>query len=92
MGRVRIAIVTESFLPQVNGVTNSVLRVLEHLRRRGDDALVVAPGDGPQEYAGYPVVRLPAVDLPVVSSLPIGFPTRRLLRGLDEFRPDVVHL
>ncbi|GAA4844846.1 glycosyltransferase family 1 protein [Saccharopolyspora rosea] len=92
VGRVRIAIVTESFLPQVNGVTNSVLRVLEHLRRRGDDALVVAPGDGPQEYAGYPVVRLPAVDLPVVSSLPIGFPTRRLLRGLDEFRPDVVHL
>ncbi|MER7012332.1 glycosyltransferase family 1 protein [Saccharopolyspora sp. NPDC000359] len=88
----RVAIVTESFLPQINGVTNSVLRVLEHLRRRGDSALVIAPGAGPQEYAGFPVVRLPAVDLPVVSSLPIGFPTRRLLRGLQDFRPDVVHL
>ncbi|RKT84974.1 phosphatidylinositol alpha 1,6-mannosyltransferase [Saccharopolyspora antimicrobica] len=90
--RVRIAIVTESFLPQINGVTNSVLRVLEHLRRRGDSALVIAPGAGPDEYAGFPVIRLPAVDLPVVSSLPIGFPTRRLLRGLQGFRPDVVHL
>ncbi|CAM06069.1 glycosyltransferase family 4 protein [Saccharopolyspora erythraea] len=89
---VRIAIVTESFLPQVNGVTNSVLRVLEHLRHRGDSALVVAPGAGPAEHAGTPVVRLPAVDLPVVSSLPIGFPTRRLVQSLHEFQPDVVHL
>lgn len=89
---VRIAIVTESFLPQINGVTNSVLRVLEHLRRRGDQALVIAPGPGPDEYAGFPVIRLPAVDLPMVSSLPIGFPSRRVLRGLQEFAPDVVHL
>lgn len=92
MRGVRIAIVTESFLPQVNGVTNSVLRVLEHLRRRGDAALVIAPGPGPDEHEGTPVVRLPAVDLPVVSSLPIGFPSRRLLSGLRDFQPDVVHL
>ncbi|WP_199740609.1 glycosyltransferase family 4 protein [Saccharopolyspora rhizosphaerae] len=88
----RIAIVTESFLPQINGVTNSVLRVLEHLRRRGDQALVIAPGTGEDEYAGFPVLRLPAVDLPIVSSLPIGLPNRRVLRGLQEFGPDVVHL
>ncbi|MFC7341622.1 glycosyltransferase family 4 protein [Saccharopolyspora griseoalba] len=88
----RIAVVTESFLPQINGVTNSVLRVLEHLRRRGDEALVIAPGQGPDSYAGFPVVRLPAMDLPVVSSLPIGLPSRRVLRELGEFGPDVVHL
>lgn len=89
---VRIAIVTESFLPQVNGVTNSVLRVLEHLKRRGDAALVIAPGPGDDEHEGTPVVRLASVDLPVVSSLPIGFPSRRLLAGLRDFQPDVVHL
>jgi phosphatidylinositol alpha 1,6-mannosyltransferase len=90
---VRVAIVTESFLPQVNGVTNSVLRVVEHLCERGHDVLVIAPGlTGPAEYRGAPVVRIPAVDLPVVNSLPIGLPTRTVLTAMTAFGPDVVHL
>lgn len=91
--QVRVAIVTESFLPSVNGVTNSVLRVVEYLRERGHQVLVVAPGlAGPSEYRGAPVVRIPAVELPVVNSLPIGLPTRTVLTALAGFRPDVVHL
>lgn len=88
----RVAIVTESFLPQVNGVTNSVLRVIEHLTERGHQVLVVAPGPGPLRYRGAPVVRIPALDLPVVNSLPIGVPTRTVLTALRDFAPDVVHL
>ncbi len=88
----RVAIVTESFLPRVNGVTNSVLRVLEHLSAHGHQALVVAPGAGADDHRGTPVVRVPAVDLPRVSSLPVGVPTRRVLTALADFGPDVVHL
>ncbi|WP_199542713.1 glycosyltransferase family 1 protein [Prauserella sp. PE36] len=88
----RVAIVTESFLPQVNGVTNSVLRVVEHLGEHGHEVLVIAPGAGQEEYRGAPVVRVPAVDLPVVNSLPVGVPTRTVLTALAHFVPDVVHL
>jgi phosphatidylinositol alpha 1,6-mannosyltransferase len=89
---VRVAIVTESFLPQVNGVTNSVLRVVEHLRERAHDVLIIAPGPGPDSYRGAPVVRIPALDFPGVNSLPIGVPTRTVLNALAAFGPDVVHL
>jgi phosphatidylinositol alpha 1,6-mannosyltransferase len=89
---VKIGIVTESFLPSINGVTNSVLRILEHFRERGHDAVVVAPGDGPSEYAGAPVVRVPAVPLPVYRSFPIALPTRQVESVLRDFQPDVVHL
>ncbi|MBE8517622.1 glycosyltransferase family 1 protein [Amycolatopsis sp. H6(2020)] len=88
----RVAIVTESFLPQVNGVTNSVLRVVEHLRERAHDVLIIAPGPGPDSYRGAPVIRIPALDVPGVSSLPIGLPTRTVLNALAAFGPDVVHL
>jgi len=89
---VRVAIITESFLPQVNGVTNSVTRVLDHLAGRGHSALVVAPGSGPQTYAGVPVVRVRAVGLPFYRSFTIGLPTRQVEAVLSAFDPDVVHL
>src|ERR1044072_410773 len=93
VGAVRGAIVRESFLPQVNGLTNSVLRVVEHLHRRGHDTLVVAPGTvGPERYRHAEVTRVRAVDLPVISSLPIGVPSPKVHAALAEFAPDVVHL
>lgn len=89
----RVAIVSECFLPVVDGVTNSVLRVVEHLTAAGHEVLVVAPGvDGPSEYAGAPVVRVRELNLPVVRSMPVGVPSRRVLTALRGFRPDVVHL
>ncbi|MBS2964078.1 glycosyltransferase family 1 protein [Actinocrinis puniceicyclus] len=88
----RVAVVTESFLPQVNGVTNTVGRILEHLAAHGHDALVVAPRPGPSVYAGFPVVAVPGVGLPGYREFKLGLPTRRVERLLREFGPDLVHL
>ncbi|HEY0807912.1 MAG TPA: glycosyltransferase family 1 protein [Pseudonocardiaceae bacterium] len=88
----RIAVVTESFLPTINGVTNSVCRILEHFALRGHQALVITPGDGPAEYAGHRVVAVPGVALPGYRSFVLGLPTARLREILADFAPDVVHL
>ena len=39
----RIAIITESFPPDVNGVAHCVVRVAENLVRKGHHPLVIAP-------------------------------------------------
>lgn len=93
----RVAIVAESFLPNVNGVVNSVLRVLEYLRQEGHEAIVIAPGarDHQEEiftYKGFRIVRVPTVEVPGINSLPIGVPLPSVLTELSRFRPDVVHL
>jgi phosphatidylinositol alpha 1,6-mannosyltransferase len=88
----RVAIVTESFLPQVNGVSNTVRHVVEELTGTGHEAVVVAPGPGPNHYRGVPVVRVRSVGLPGYRSFPVGLPDGALSRTLDRFGPDLVHL
>jgi phosphatidylinositol alpha 1,6-mannosyltransferase len=89
---VRIAVITESFLPRVNGVTNSVCRVLEQFAERGHEALVIAAKPGPEQYAGHEVVSVGGFALPGYRSFVLGLPMARLVGKLREFRPDVVYL
>ncbi|MDO8389127.1 MAG: glycosyltransferase family 1 protein [Actinomycetota bacterium] len=88
----RVAIVAESFLPAVNGVTNSVLRTVEHLRAGGHEVLLIAPGPGPSEHEGVRVERVRAFSLPGYDEVRVGSPVTRLTSILRDFDPHVVHL
>lgn len=95
----RVAIVTESFPPEVNGVSHTVLRTAEHLVRRGHQPLVVTPAPargGDQASAAVhepcPVVRIPSLPLPGYPQVRIALPSVRLEGALAEHRPDLVHL
>lgn len=94
----RIAVVAESFLPQANGVTVTVMRLLDYLAERGDEVLVLAPTPGRGKnavasYAGAEVRRFKAVPLPGYAEMRLSTPTVRALEEhLRYFSPDVVHL
>lgn len=84
----KIALVTESFLPSLNGVTNSVLRVVDTLAQHGHDVLIVAPTSVGPEYHGFPVVTCPFVPL---GGFPVAIPTPQVTQTLDRFAPDLIH-
>lgn len=90
--QLRVMVVAESFLPQINGVTNSVRRVLEHLDHENHIARLLAP-TGPETYAGFPVVKVRGAQLPFYKDFRVGLETQRRLRSaMVRFAPDVVHI
>src|SRR6266536_2198211 len=93
----RVAIITESFPPDVNGVAHCVLRVAELLTSHGHHPLVIAPQpprasrDEKTSYP-FPVVRVPAVPLPGYPGFRLGLPGRRVRAALLRHRAELVHL
>ncbi len=85
----RVVIVTESFLPSLNGVTNSVLRVLETLRSQGHEALIIAPTSPVDEYLGFRVIKTRHFHL---KQFPVALPLMAMKRIFREFEPDVIHV
>ncbi|NBV66153.1 MAG: glycosyltransferase family 1 protein [Actinobacteria bacterium] len=88
----RVAVVAESFLPQINGVTNSVLRILDFFKSNGHEAIIIAPESvgGPSEYAGFEILRVPAIN--VKGLIPIALPQQLAKARVLNFQPDVIHL
>jgi len=90
---VRIAIVTDTFTPQVNGVTMVCGRMVEFLRAAGHDVAVVAPRyPGHLSAASEGDLRVRSVPFPPYPDIRLSLPPYRAVRRyLDEFGPELVH-
>ena len=93
----RLAIVTETYLPEVNGVSLSLARLVEGLRGRGHDIQLVRPRQDPRDAAaagdGFNETLTRGVPIPRYPQLKLGLPARRtLLRQWRIRRPDLVHI
>lgn len=78
----RIALVTETFYPAVDGTTTTLKAVADRLVDRGHTVRIVAPGPGLGTYRTCHVHRTQPLE-------PVGPQVRA---ALDGFRPDVVHV
>jgi len=89
----RVAIITETFLPKVDGIVKVTCLLLDHLSKRGIDAMVIAPRYGTKEqYKDTPVRSVPSLSFPFYPEARMGFATLSLYRDLAAFNPDVAHL
>lgn len=96
-GGVRVALVAETFLPQMNGVVGSLLHTLRHLQSQGHETLVIAPRHDehpePNALSGAELALLPSIPTPGYPELRLTVTSAvRLTAILREFAPDVVHL
>src|SRR5262249_24916896 len=88
----RLAIVTENFLPKLDGVTRTLAMLLEHAQRHGHQAIVIGPEGAPERYADAPIYTARGIPLPMYPELRALFPAPRLERIVADFRPDVIHV
>jgi phosphatidylinositol alpha 1,6-mannosyltransferase len=94
---VRIAYVTESFPPDVNGVAHTAVRVAEHLITRGHEPLVIAPEPAngtplPDRAFDFPVVRVRSIGVPVYAGFRVGLPGSTVRAAVAAHHADIVHL
>ncbi len=88
----RIAIVSEVFLPKIDGITNRLRHTIERLVADGHEVFVIAPAGSVAEFAGAKVLRVPGPGFPPYPGLRVCLPDPRILWRLFRFRPDVVHV
>lgn len=77
----RIMIVTDAWLPQVNGVVRTLTTVVGELRAMGHVVEVIAPD------------RFRTIPCPTYSDIPLSLlPRRTLVRMIEAFQPDALHI
>ncbi len=90
----RIAIFTETYLPQINGVVTHIKILKEGLEALGHTVLIVtADSKAHTHYLKDNVLHCPAHNLKRIYNLDLASPVSRTrLKYLREFRPDIIHV
>jgi glycosyltransferase involved in cell wall biosynthesis len=77
----KIAIATDAWHPQMNGVVRTLGQTVDHLTAMGHRVLVISPND----FRTYPCPTYPSIRLAL-------FPGSGVRRALASFRPHAVHI
>lgn len=77
----KIAIITDAWLPQTNGVVTTLQRTRECLESMGHKVHVITP----LEFKTVPLPTYPDIRLSL-------FPKHKVFKTLDEFKPHAIHI
>lgn len=93
----RVAVVTETYPPEVNGVAMTIGRMVAGLQARGHQVQLVRPRqhreDSPASLPNFEEVLKPGMAIPRYDMLKLGLPAKQALVRLWSLRrPDIVHI
>lgn len=91
--RLRVALVTETYPPEVNGVALTLARLVGGLRERDHRVELIRPRQGRQDAGAPDELLVPGLPIPGYPGLRFGLPAHRKLRAhWTRERPDIVHV
>lgn len=93
--RLKIAIVTETWPPEINGVALSLLQLCKGLQKQGHKILLIQPEQKHKchEFSPNRECLVKAQSIPKYPSLQFGWPQfLKVSQALEKFSPDVVHI
>ncbi len=88
----RVAILTESFLPKVDGVVKTAYLTIRYLQATKRKVLVFAPDIAVEHVGESQVIPLRSISLPQAPETRMALPNPLVARHIEEFQPDLIHL
>ena len=89
----RIAYFSEVFLPKIDGVVNTLLRLFEYLEENGHESMLFVPHSSIAAASSTHIMPYNSVPLVIYPNVYLSFPsTLKTIAYLKEYQPDLVHL
>ena len=88
----KVAVLTESFLPKVDGVVKTTYLTVRYLQETGREVLVFAPDIAVDHVGDSKVIPLPSISLPQAPETRMALPNPVVARHIEDFNPDLIHL
>ena len=93
----RIAVVTETYPPDINGVAHTLSKIVEALTLKGHTVCLVRPRhalhDFPKNQDNFSEYLVQGFPIPFYKQLRMGLPAQKVLTRLwNQYKPDVVHI
>ena len=87
-----MAILTESFLPKVDGVVKTTYFTVRYLQATGREVLVFAPDIAVDQIGASQVIPVPSIGVPQAPETRLALPNPLVARHIEDFNPDLIHL
>jgi glycosyltransferase involved in cell wall biosynthesis len=88
----KIAIITETFLPSTDGIVTRLTACIRYFLQEGHEVQIIAPDLGVTEFEGAKILGVPASTLPFYRSKKFALPNSIVKTLLEEYKPDIIHV